>query len=125
MFAQGSCGKRLLIKNVIITLMKDQYFHKLKAVMHFHKNNKKRESDGVIEKNTCREKTFIRVIESFVNSLWFRQLQPIEAQFGKDKLNFLFRKLNLLLSTLKHIYSSIRLTFKVSALLKNVYSSND
>jgi hypothetical protein len=50
MFALGSCGKRLLIKNVIITLMKDQYFHKLKAVMHFDKNNKKRESDGVIEK---------------------------------------------------------------------------
>ena len=43
--------------------MKDQYFHKLKAVMHFDKNNKKRESDGVIEKNTFREKTFIRVIE--------------------------------------------------------------
>ena len=105
--------------------MKDQYFHKLKAVMHFDKNNKKRESDGVIEKNTFREKTFIRVIESFVNSLWFRQLQPIEAQFVKDKLNFLFRKLDLLLSTLKHVYSSIRITFKVSTLLKHVYSSND
>ncbi len=107
--------------------MKDQYFHKLKAVMHFHKNNKKRESDGVIEKNTFREKTFIRVIErrrkSFVNSFWFRQLQPIEAQFVKDKLNFIFRKLDLLLSTLKHGYSSIRITFKVSTLLKHVFSS--
>jgi len=72
--------------------MKDQYFHKLKAVMHFHKNNKKRESDGVIEKNTFREKTFIRVIEreKKVSSTVFGFVSFNQSKRNLSRINLIF-----------------------------------